>query len=40
MSESAEAKLREELFLLWERNRGERNKTKRILKRFLECING
>ena len=40
MSELQEAKLREELFLLLERNRGELNKIERMMKRFLECLRG
>ena len=40
MSELQEAKLRQDLFVMLERNRGELNKIDRIMRRFLQCLRG
>ena len=40
MSELQEARLRQDLFIMLERNRGELNKIKRIMQRFLQCLKG
>jgi len=39
MSEVEEAKLREELILMWCRNIGKPYVLKRVWKRFIKCIN-
>ena len=40
MSELQEARLRQDLFVMLEINRGELNKIKRIVQRFLKCLRG
>ena len=40
MSELQEARLRQDLFVMLERNRGEWNNIKRIVQRFLKCLRG
>ena len=40
MSESQEAKLHEEVILMWNRNVGKRYIIKRIMKRMFKCLNG
>ena len=40
MSELQEARLRQDLFVMLERNRGELNKIRRIMQRFLKCLRG
>ena len=40
MSELQEAKLRQDLFVMLERNRGELNKIDRMMRRFLKCLRG
>jgi len=40
ISESQEAKLHEEVILMWNRNIGKRYIVKRIMKRMFKCLNG
>ena len=40
MSELQEARIRQDLLVMLERNRGELNKIERIMQRFLKCLRG
>jgi len=40
ISESQEAKLHDEVILMWNRNVGKRYIVKRIIKRMFKCLNG
>ena len=40
MSELQEARIRQDLFVMLESNRGELNKLERIIHRFLKCLRG
>ena len=40
MSELQEARIRQDLFVMLERNRGELKKIERMMRRFLKCLRG